>query len=126
MHTFILQDWTTIRANTAGGSVVQSEESWLDLSAFQDLFFWVDVREVTGTVTLFFDTSPTADESLFQPLVAGGQALTASTTPTLVRAPMTSASVPVARYVRWRASGSGANPWDATFRVVLAANSPGM
>lgn len=125
MHTFILQDWTTIRANNAGSTVIQSEEGWLDLSLFQDVFFWVDVREITGTVTLFFDTSPTADESLFQPLVAGGQVLTASTTPTLVRAPMTSASVPIARYVRWRMSGT-TNPWDATFRVVLAANSPGM
>ncbi len=128
MHTLILQDWTTIRGSGsgAGATIVQSEQDWLDLSAYQDLTFWLDVREVFGgTVTIFFETSPAADESLFQPMITTGTALTAAAAPTIVKAPMLSANVPIGRFLRWKLTGP-ATTWDATFRVLVAANSPGL
>lgn len=126
MHTFILQDWITIQGSGsgAGADVIQSKQDWLDLSSYQDVTFWLDVRDATAsTVTLTFETSPTADESLFQPMVAG-TLLAAAVTPTIVKAPMYSASVPIGRFLRWRLKATAA--WDVTFRVLVAANSPGL
>jgi hypothetical protein len=132
MHTFVLQDWTTVRgtSGTYGQSIVQSERDWLDLSPFQDLFAWVDVRELTGSpINLFFDTSPTEDESFFVSMTGAtgvtGGALTVSSTPAIVKLPMLTATVPLARFLRWRLTGP-ATTWDVTMRIVIAANSPGM
>jgi hypothetical protein len=126
MHAFILQDWTTIRG--AVTTVTQGEDSWLDLTAYQDLVFWVDCRETSGTATptITFQTSPTKDESLFT-AIATTTTLAASANPTVVKATLSLAVVPVARYVRWQLGcSSTASTWDATFRVLVAANSPGM
>jgi hypothetical protein len=49
----------------------------------------------------------------------------AGSTPTVIKTPMLSASVPIARYLRWRLTSTN-TPWDATFRIIVAANSPGM
>jgi len=140
MHTFVLQDWITIRgySTTAGPplppglSITQNAADWIDLSPFQDVFFWVTVSEVLGasTVSLFLETAPTADDALFQPLAGVGTAsisgLVASATPVVLKYPMLSAPIPISRYLRWRLTNSVAATWDATFRIVVAANSPGM
>ena len=128
MHTFILQDWITIRGQSLASPppIAQTEHEWLDLTPFQDVFFWLDVREVLGsTPTITFETSPTADESLFQPILAARQ-MSAGASPTVIPAPMSIASVPVARFVRWKVQGPASTLWDVTFRVIVAANSPGM
>jgi hypothetical protein len=39
---------------------------------------------------------------------------------------MLSATVPLARYVRWQLTVGGAASYDATFRIMVAANSPGL
>jgi hypothetical protein len=124
MHAFILQDWITIRGAVA--TVTQGEDSWLDLTAYQDLVFWIDCREQSGSAstTLTFQTSPTKDESLFT-AVMNGTPLSSSTSPTLVKALLAGANVPVARYLRWQLVGPSGT-WDATFRVLVAANAPGM
>jgi len=129
MHTFVLQDWTTIRG-TSNNTIAQGEKGWLDLSPFQDLFAWVDVRELTSTPSLFFDTSPTEDENFFVSMtgatnVTGGSSLVVATSPAIVKLPMLTATVPLARYLRWRLVGPAA-AWDVTMRIVVAANSPGM
>jgi hypothetical protein len=135
MHTFVLQDWVTIRGQSFG--VVQSEPGWLDLSPFQDLFAWVDIREVangSSTVDLFLETAPTEDEFLFQsmngPFTAAVTTLAANTAPTIVKLPMLAAAVPLSRFLRWRLSWNGTPApgviWDVTMRIVVAANSPGM
>ena len=140
MHTFILQDWTTIRGQSGGApqnyglTIVQTSDDWLDLMPFQDLFAWVDVREVTpptnGEVDLYFDTSPTDDESLFKSMTGdttpAAPSLAASSTPTVVKLPMLSAAVPLSRFLRWRLKATTSALWDVTFRIVVAANSPGM
>jgi hypothetical protein len=126
MHAFILQDWTTIRG--AVTTVTQGEDFWLDLTPYQDVIFWVDCREVSpsGTTTLIINlqTSPTKDESLFTN-IATAVTLTASSSPQIAQGQISKALVPLARYVRWQIVG-GTTTWDATFRVLVAANSPGM
>jgi hypothetical protein len=125
VHTFTLQDFTTIRG--AVTVVIQAETGWLDLSPFQDLFYWVDCREVSAsgvTPSLTLETAPAKDDSLFQQ-IATATVLAASSTPTVVKASMTLAITPVARWVRWKLTAN-TGPWDATFRILLAANSPGL
>ena len=124
MHSYILQDWTTIRA--ASGLVTQGESGWLDLAPYQDVMFWVDVREYSGTTAphILFQTAPIKEDGLFTS-VAGGMAdvtLSSVTNPTRV---LITSSVPIARYVRWQLSGPG-SAWDATFRVLVAANALGL
>ena len=123
MHAFMLQDWTTIRGSVS--TVIQGEDNWLDLTEYQDVVLWIDCREATANnVTITFQTSPTKDEILFQTL-ATASTLVGQATPVVVNATLTKAVTPVARYLRWVIAGSG-SPWDATFRVLVAANSPGM
>ncbi len=122
MHAFILQDWTTIRGSVT--SVTQGEDGWLDLTPYQDIVLWVDCRESSGTPAIQFQTSPTKDETLFQNMMSSATNLTASTTPQIVKATLAAATTPLARFVRWQISGTPT--WDATFRVLVAANSPGM
>jgi hypothetical protein len=124
MHTFILQEWTTIRG-AANTNVTQSEDQWLDLSSFQDAFFYLDCREVTGvTPAISYQTSPTKDEALFQTMLGPGNfAVGVSIGKSILSA---NPAVPLARYVRWFITGVAGATWDATFRVLVAANAPGM
>jgi hypothetical protein len=126
MHAFILQDWITIRG--AVTTVTQGEDAWLDLTAYQDVVFWLDCREVSGstTPTITFQTAPTKDESLFTAM-ATASTLSTTTNPTIVKTTLSGASTltPIARYLRWQLLGPSGT-WDATFRVLVAANSPGM
>ena len=50
MFGFVMQNWVTIRGANNQASIIQQEESWLTLSSFQDIVFWLDVREVTNPV----------------------------------------------------------------------------
>jgi hypothetical protein len=124
MHSFVLQDWTTIRGASGITAITQAENDWLDLSPFQDVVFWIDVKESTNAPILNLQTSPTCDEALFQAMLPG-VVMTASSTPVVAPALMLGASAPLARFVRWQLTSS-TGPWDATFRIVLVANSPGM
>src|SRR5579883_1858565 len=56
MRSYLLQDWTTIRGASTLSTVTQQETDWLDLAPFQDVAFWIDVKEVTNTVTLALQT----------------------------------------------------------------------
>jgi hypothetical protein len=125
LHAFVLQEWTTIRSG--GATVTQSEQEWLDLEPYQDVTFWLQVSEVSGstTPTLTYQTSPTLDEPIFQAMTTG-LALAASASPVVTQVFMLSATVPLARYVRWQLTVGGAASYDATFRIMVAANSPGL
>jgi hypothetical protein len=118
MQPFILQDWTTIRSSTT--TVIQGESGWLDLAPFQDVVFWVDLREQSGSSapSLLLQTSPVKDDAIFQAMVT--IVLNAVSNPYPVR--LASATIPLARYVRWQLSGPSGT-WDATFRVLAAANT---
>jgi hypothetical protein len=119
MYSFVLQDWTTIRGAVA--TVTQTEVGWLDLTPFQDVVFWVDVRESTNTPSLWLQTAPSKDEALFTAIVAAQPMATAVS---VLSALMASATVPLGRFVRWQIAGTGT--WDATFRIYVTANAPGL
>jgi len=125
MHTFVLQEWTTIRG-ASGINVTQSESEWLDLTQYEDLTLWIDCKELTGTtVTLNIETSPTKDDSLFAAMYAATLTTTLiSPSTAAAKILMSSATVPVARYVRWKLVAPAA-AYDATFRIFIAANAPG-
>ena len=129
MQSFVLQDWITVRASGTA-NFIQEAKGWTAFSSFSDIVFWLDIRRLqppAGTgVTWWFQTSPTKDESLFQPMTSlaiGGVPTPSSVVclPVLVAG----AQVPLATWVRWiiqpNGTGGGA-PWDATFRVMVSAN----
>jgi hypothetical protein len=95
----------------------------MGFSSFQDIVFWLDVRETNVTPTSqmlawYFETSPSKDNNLFTSMgnialnnthVSGAQALT--------KVSFSAASVLHATWMRWRLalSGSITTLWDATF-----------
>ncbi len=136
MYGYVLQDWITIRGSSVA-DVIQGESGWMGFSSFQDIVFWLDIREATfpstsPSLTWYFETSPSKDNNLFTPMPTATVALTSLTTPgvQLLSGALpkvilgANPSVPLATWVRWRLSpaGSGGLPWDATFRVLVAAN----
>lgn len=126
MHTFILEDWLTVRG-PGSDTITQDEGRWLDLEAFQDAVLYLECRNSTsggGAPTITFQTSPAKDESLFQSCATAS--LTASSTPQVVPVLLASAATPLARFLRWQIAGAVGGTWDATFRLIVAANSPGM
>jgi hypothetical protein len=126
MHGFVLQDWNTIRGAASVATIVQNEDGWLDLTPYQDVLFWVDCKAVTGTtVQIQFQTSPTKDDSLFTAIVSAQTFVTSG--PQVYQSVLSKTTgVPLARYLRWVITSAATGTWDATFRVSIAANSPGM
>src|SRR5260370_42655114 len=76
MYAFLMQDWITIRAAASFNVINQSENCYLDLSGFQDLVVWTEVKGITsggGTPTIMYQTAPSKDDSFFVPFgVEGG------------------------------------------------------
>src|SRR5215469_918398 len=74
MYSVVLQDWVTIRGGSTVTSITQGENGWVGTAAYEDIVFWLDVREVTasaGTITMNYQTAPLKDESLFTNMIAG-------------------------------------------------------
>ena len=121
MRSIIMQDWLTVRG-VANGIVIQSQTDWILTAPFQDITFYLDVREVLGTPTISYDTCPVRDDVLFQAM------FTSAALAVGVAAPKTifgaTASFPVSHWTRWRLVG-GAAAWDATFRVMACGNKIG-
>ena len=143
MYGFVLQDWITIRGRTGSsgntnggvGDIIQGESTWMGFSSFQDIVFWLDIREATfpttgaASLTWYFETSPSKDNNLFTAMPAGSGLALTSLTPGLqtlqkVILSNSSTTVPLATWVRWRVSpvNTSAQTWDATFRILVAAN----
>ena len=120
MQPYILQDWITVRGSVT--TFTQGEAGWLDLAPHQDVVFYLDVREVTGTTpTITYQTSPNKEDVLFQNMVTPFNLVAGNPTVTSIRL-NASPAVPLARYVRWQITGP-AGTWDATFRVLAVANT---
>ena len=124
MFCFPLTNWTTMRGAISVTTITQSESQWLDLTGFEDIVTWLEVKNLTpggGTgVTLQYQTGPTKDEALFAGTAA---AFVMTTGVTVTNALMSAASVPLARWLRWQlGSGAATASWDATFRIWVAAN----
>ncbi len=131
MHGILLQPWTTIKGTSTTTSLAQGDDDALDLSAFEDFVAWVEVKELTAggaaSPTLVLETAPAKDELLFSP-TGGNQtsvplAVGVSTVRNLLNAPLVG-QIPLARFLRWRVSMSGASSvWSVTFQVHLAAHA---
>lgn len=84
------------------------------------------MRNAANTPSLKLETAPSKDESLFMYMGSGaGIAMVGSSMPTVVQYLMGSATVPIAECLRWKIIG-GAVTWQATFRILVAANAPGL
>lgn len=120
-----MQDWVVLNG-VANASLIQGESNWLDCTQIQDLSFWLDLRNVTGTATLYYETSPSKDDGLFQPMVAGITLVTpAAAAVVMTNAMSGSALVPPAKWVRWRL-GAGAGTFATTFRLYVTGNRVGV
>ena len=112
----------------------------MGFSSFQDMVFWLDIREMTlpggtsPTLAWYFETSPSKDNNLFATMTSVGPLtsltpgvqLVSSALPRVILASNPTPSVPLATWVRWRVSPSASSgltgTWDATFRILVAAN----
>lgn len=127
MQPIIMQDWVTIRSSVTG-SVIMSQADWLLTAPFQDITFYLDVREVDGTsVSITYETCPGRDNGLFRnigsttvPIAGAGVTVTSY--------PMGVATVlaPVSHWTRWSLNGTvSSGVWSVTFRIMAAGNSIG-
>src|SRR5580658_27444 len=115
MHTVLLQPWTTISSGLT--TFTQEEQEWCNVAPYSDVAgVWIDVSLVEGTdVQLLLQSSPSHDESNFQPITPA-IFLGASSAPTFVKAVRMASTVPLGRWLRWQLLGTG-SPWGATFRI---------
>ena len=125
MQPIIMQDWLTVRGPT-GTSVTMSQADWILTAPFQDITFYLDVRELSGSAwTIGYETCPARDEALFKTMAAAPVTISAVgvvVTNFFLAAAGTLA--PVSHWTRWKLTGTGA-PWDITFRIMASGNSIG-
>jgi hypothetical protein len=105
----------TVRGSSNYTSILQGEEAWLDVSEYDDIAFYLNVQNVTGTVTLTYQTSPLKDGDSFLS-IGLPITLAAGARVDVVRA--RAAFPAIARYVRWLMTGSGT--FDVTFSIDVA------
>ena len=55
MQPIIMQDWTTIRG-AASTTAIMSQADWILTAPFQDISFYLDVREYQNTVQVSYET----------------------------------------------------------------------
>jgi len=125
MQPIIMQDWITVRGTGTATSVIMSQADWIMTAPFQDISFYLDVRELTGSsLGIEYQTCPARDDVLFQTM--GAAPVTISAVGVTVTNFILSANptAPVSHWTRWKLSGTG-TPWDVTFRVMAAGNSIG-
>ena len=128
MYGYVLQDWITIRGQTGLTSVTQTETDWLGLAPYQDVVFWIDVREVTfggaTNIGINLQTAPIKEDALFANMQTFG-ATTNGLTVIPNMSTNTATTVPLARWVRWqlKPNSTPTGTWDITFRILCAANA---
>jgi hypothetical protein len=126
MHTHCAQEFVTIRGSSAT-TITQGHNAWLDLSHYTDLVAWLEVRGLTvpnGSVTISYQTAPTADETSFVAMTSPVATIPFSlslgvTVTTMQKLLMT---VPLTRWFRWQLVSTSTSTWDVTFRLFLSAN----
>ena len=119
MDALLLQNWTTLML-TSTVSVTQGASGWLDVGDYEDITFYLDLREKSGgNITFYYETSPIRQDSAFTTMIPGFLA----TVGTRVDQVLASyANVPPAKLVRWRVSPDAGG--SLTFRIWLAGNAP--
>ena len=118
MDGLLLQDFITVTA--AGATMTQGSDSWLDVSAYEDLFFYLDVKNIDAPgLVMGYQTSPTLDDVSFVNMI------TAVPLAVGIRSDAAIAAfcvVPAANYVRWQIPLLGGTGF-VTFRIVVAGYS---
>lgn len=118
-QSHLLQDWISIQGNSASDSVIMSADVWKDLSSYTDVVFYLERKDFSGSgLTLHYQTSPTQDDAMFQDMATVSISGTGLTQTTVLFA---TASVPLARWVRWKVDASAA--WRLTFRVWMVVRA---
>lgn len=132
MYSVVLQDWVTIRGASSVTTITQGENGWVGTAAYEDIVFWLDVRELTlgsaTSVTVNYETAPLKDDVLFTNMMSGVALTTVPTTPTVTKVLLSqNPTCPLARWVRWKLTvqGSPSASWDLTFRIIAACNAVG-
>jgi hypothetical protein len=126
MHCFLLQDYVTL-SGASNLPITQSADAWLDLSGFQDIVVYLEVKEFSlggaTNVLIAYQTGPTPEEALFATMTSLNLAL--GVTVTILN--KDTAAIPLARWLRFQMGPdiAGGSAWDATFRVWVAANARG-
>ncbi|MGD0530528.1 MAG: hypothetical protein ABSE49_35670 [Polyangiaceae bacterium] len=120
MDSILLQNWVTISADQSLTSIGQGADQWFDLGDYEDIQLILEVTEVTGTVTMNYETSPSFEEASFMACVTPFTIATGVQYNSVLAA---YAPVPVAQYLRWRLSSPGGSGWDVMFRIWLSAYS---
>lgn len=124
MDPCLLTDWTSIGGDGSVTSITQPASQWKDLPDHEDAVFFLEVKELTGTVTILYESGPTCQDQLFVPVIPG---FTMTTGKKVDRALFSTGGFPLCRYLRWRLMGSNAGAsWTATFRVWVALYSYGV
>lgn len=128
MYGILVQDWIQVRGSAAG-TITQSESAWVDMRAFQDVVFWVDISSLDangGTMQMFLQTAPSKDDILFKTLSNCTLTLTAPITPFNTSSVLPKSilnanpAVPIARWLRWSLTNS-ATAWRCAFRIFVSA-----
>ncbi len=114
----LMQDWTTIRLATTNTAPVTSPHPLLlDLGESDDVVLFLDVREVSGSMTFEWQTALADDATSFLTYLQFTP--TVSPTPRVDRLLSAYSWLPAAKYVRWRIQSAAAFG-DITFRVAAA------
>lgn len=119
---FLLQDWLSL-SGPASGEIVQSEPGWLDLAGFTHVAFYLTVKAVSAAnLSLEYQSAPSKSADLFAAMASWTLTTTARRV-TIVRC--STATEPLARWVRWRLNDTGGSAWSVTFRIYAAAVATG-
>lgn len=120
-HAVLLQDWITIRG-IDDKEVVQSEDTYADLGPYGDVVAFVEVSDITASTELYLETSPTKDNALFKAMHSSALSPSVGVTTHIFR--YSSATIPLARWVRFRLVNTS-SAWTVTFRIWLSPNLSG-
>lgn len=111
----MLQDWITLQGSSSSYTVTQSVRDWLGTGDYADVAFYLQTKEVSGTVTLTYQTSPVEDDVFFVSM--GTHTVTGATT-RQSKYRYASAGTPLSSFLRYKASGLGSG-WRITFRLAV-------
>jgi len=77
----LLQEWIDLEGTGSTGDFYQSGSSWLDLSGYQDVIFYLDVQYTPAGGQLFmnYETAPANEPAMFVNMVSSFQVLGGST-----------------------------------------------
>jgi hypothetical protein len=116
----LLQTWLSVGGSSAITSLTQGADLWLDIGDHEDVGFVLEVKAVTGTVTMNYESSPSVEDASFLGCVLPFTITTGVRSDRLLAS---YALVPPGQYVRWRLSTGGGSSWNVTFRIWLSLYS---